>query len=169
MRNERLENFLAHSVELESEAQERYLELADTMAAHHNREVADFFRRMAVEASNHLREVAELAGGMTLPPLKPWEFTWPDEEPPETASYEALHYRMTLRQAIELALANERAAEKFYRSVADGSPDPETARVAGQFADEELQHAAALEEMLANLPANGSFERVEDDDPVMPE
>lgn len=169
MRNLKLEEFLAHSVELESEAQERYLELADTMAAHHNREVADFFRRMAMEASNHLREVSGLASGLTLPPLKPWEFSWPGEEPPETASYEALHYRMSLRQAIELALANERAAEAFYRSVANSSEDAETARVATGFADEELEHAAALEKLLASLPANGSFTRLEDDDPVMPE
>ena len=55
-----LDIFLAHSVELESEAQERYLELAESMATHNNGEVAAFFQRMAREASQHLAEVEAL-------------------------------------------------------------------------------------------------------------
>ena len=169
MANEELTRFLAHSVELESEAHERYLELAESMAAHHNLAVADFFRRMAHEAELHLAEVSELAAGMTLPQLKAWEFQWTGEEPPETASYEAVHYRMSLSEGISLALANERAAEQFYRRTAETGGDSETARIAAQFADEELSHAAALERMLATLPENGAHLREEDDDPHMPE
>ena len=169
MANEQLANFLAHSVELESEARERYLELADSMAAHFNGAVADFFRRMAHEAELHLSEVAELAAGMVLPTLKAWEFEWPNEEPPETSSYEAVHYRMSLHQAISLALANERAAEQYYRQAAQASSDPETIRIATEFADEELSHAAALVEKLQELPENGAHLREEDDDPHMPE
>lgn len=169
MANEQLANFLAHSVELESEARERYLELADSMAAHFNGAVADFFRRMAHEAELHLSEVAELAAGMVLPTLKAWEFEWPNEEPPETSSYEAVHYRMSLHQAISLALANERAAEQYYRQAADSSSDPETIRIATEFADEELSHASALVEKLQELPENGAHLREEDDDPHMPE
>lgn len=169
MANEQLANFLAHSVELESEARERYLELADSMAAHFNGAVADFFRRMAHEAELHLSEVSELAAGMVLPTLKAWEFEWPNEEPPETSSYEAVHYRMSLRQAISQALANERAAEQYYRQSADSSSDPETVRIATEFADEELSHAAALVEKLQNLAENGAHLREEDDDPHMPE
>ena len=122
-----LANFLAHSLELESEARERYGELAESMDAHHNRPVADFFRRMAAEAEHHLQEVAELAGHMTLPQLKAWEFDWPGAEPPETASYEALHYRMSLRQAMHLALANEHAPERYYREFANLTGDAGTA------------------------------------------
>ena len=169
MANEQLANFLAHSVELESEARERYLELADSMAAHFNGAVADFFRRMAHEAELHLSEVSELAAGMVLPTLKAWEFEWPDEEPPETSSYEAVHYRMSLLQAISLALANERAAEQYYRQAAQASSDPDTIRIATEFADEELSHAAALVEKLQELPENGAHLREEDDDPHMPE
>lgn len=169
MANDQLALFLAHSVELESEAGARYLELAESMAAHHNREVADFFSRMAREASLHLAEVAEIAAGMTLPQLKAWEFEWPDVEAPETGSYEDVHYRMSQREAIKLALANERAAEQFYRHTAETSSDSETARIAAEFADEELAHAAALERILAHLPEHGAHLRVEDDEPHMPE
>ncbi len=169
MANNELAVFLAHSIELESEAGERYGELADSMAAHHNEPVAQFFLNMALEASHHLAEVSTLAKDLTLPELKAWEFTWPEAEPPETASYEALHYRMSLRQAISLALENERAAQNYYRGVADNTDDEETARIASEFADEELSHAAQLEKRLQELPENGAHIHEEDDDPNMPE
>jgi rubrerythrin len=169
MANNELTDFLAHSIELESEAGERYVELADSMTAHHNEPVAQFFLDMALEASHHLAEVTMLAKDLTLPELKAWEFTWPEAEPPETASYEALHYRMSLRQAMSLALENERAAESYYRGVAGNTGDEETARIARQFADEELSHAAGLEKLLRELPENGAHIREEDDDPHMPE
>jgi rubrerythrin len=169
MTNTALADFLAHSLELESEARERYEELAQAMAQHHNDAVAQFFLRMAEEARHHLAEVTELAEGMTLPQLKAWEFNWPEAEPPETTSYEAMHYRMSLRQAMELALANEHAAESYYREVANNSADTETARIARQFADEEVSHAAELMTLLQELPQNGAHLLEEDDDPHMPE
>jgi len=169
MTNKELAKFLAHSVVLESEAMERYEELADAMAQHHNDQVAQFFLRMAREASHHLAEVSDLAKDMVLPELKAWEFNWPEAESPETASYEALHYRMSLRQAMTLALENERAAQSYYRQVANSSSDDETCRIATQFADEELSHAAELECMLQELPENGANLREEDDEPHMPE
>ncbi len=169
MANAHLMRFLAHSVELESEAHERYLELADVMTGHHNQPVADFFSRMATEADLHLAEVSKLAAGMALPQLKAWEFDWPEAEPPETASYEALHYRMSLRQAITLALGHERAAEQFYRKAAESSSDSETTRIASDFADEENSHAAELERMFAAALENGAHRREGDDAPHMPE
>lgn len=164
-----LAEFLAHSVELESEARERYLELAESMAAHHNEAVAEFFARMAEESRLHLEEVAEIAQAHKLPDLKPWEFEWPDEESPEATSYEAVHYRMSLRQAMLLALDNERAAEKFYGSFAKTSPDAETRQLAAQFSAEEASHAAQLVKKLGDLPADSGSELQEDDDPHMPE
>ena len=169
MSNTHLAEFLAHSVELESEARERYLELAESMQAHNNTEVAEFFSRMAEESRLHLEEVAEIAEGREIPDLKAWEFDWPDEEAPETASYEAVHYRMSLRQAMLLALDNERAAEKFYSSFATTSPDEETRRLAAQFSAEEASHGAQLVRLLGKLPPDTALHLEEDDDPAMPE
>lgn len=167
--NPELANFLAHSLELESEAQQRYAELAESMAGHRNQAVAEFFQRMATEAEHHQQEVIELAAGMMLPQLKAWEFEWPEAEAPETSSYEALHYRMSLLEAMQLALANERAAEQYYRGFSKGSDDALTVEAATRFADEEQGHAAELERMIAALPEQGAHQRVEDDEPHMPE
>ncbi|MEE4144004.1 MAG: ferritin family protein [Halieaceae bacterium] len=167
--NPELANFLAHSLELEAEAQQRYGELAASMASHRNQPVAEFFRRMATEAEHHQQEVVELAAGMVLPQLKAWEFDWPGAEAPETSSYETLHYRMSLREAMALALANERAAEQYYRSFASDSDDPATVAAATRFADEERGHAAALGRLIAALPEQAVYHREEDDEPHMPE
>lgn len=169
MANKELAEFLAHSLELESEARDRYEELADAMAQHHNDKVSQFFQRMALEARHHLEEVADLAKGITLPELKAWEFNWPEAESPETASYEAMHYRMSLRDAMTLALENERAAEGYYRAAANSSGCEKTVEIAGQFADEERSHAAELVRMLEELPADRANLREEDDEPHMPE
>lgn len=169
MSDSALLEFLAHSRELEREAGERYEELADVMAAHHNGAVAAFFARMTQEAAQHLAEVETLAAGRELPAIAPWEFRWPGAEPPETASYEAVHYRMTLHEAMQLALANERAAQAFYSRHADSSADPEVRRIAAQFAAEEAGHAARLETLLAAEPAPGPLAHEEDDPPHQPD
>lgn len=161
--------FLAYSTELEGEAGERYTELAEAMRTHHNAAVADFFDRMAGEAAHHLAEVAGIADGRALPSVAPWDFAWPDAEAPETLSYEVLHYRMTLREAIQLALGNERSAERFYRDYAERSDDGEVRRIAAFFAEEEQSHARHLEDMLQALPEESPHARIDDDPPLTPE
>lgn len=169
MSSDPLAVFYAYSIELEREARDRYAEFAEALAAHHNAEVAGFFARMVDEASTHLAEVSRLAGDLPLPSLHAWEFDWPDAESPETTSYEALHYRMTLRDAMQLALGNERAAEAFYRDYGERSNDPRVARIAREFADEEASHVAQLEALISAVPQGPRFAREEDDAPVMPE
>ena len=161
--------FLAYSRELERESGERYTELAASLAAHHNSEVASFFEDMAQQANEHLAEVLRLSSGRELPTLDPWDFQWPEAEPPESTSYEAMHYRMSLREAIDLALSNERAAEQFYREHGERSDDAEVQNIAAQFAAEEAEHARALEARLAELDDKREHTREDDDPPHMPE
>jgi rubrerythrin len=161
--------FLAHACELEQEAQDRYAELADNLATHNNEEAAAFFARMAEEASQHLAEVSLHAAGYELPDLAAWEYDWPGAEAPETASYEALHYRMSLREAMQLALAQERAAEIFYRRYAEGTGCDATRSVARDFADEEAAHVEQLELRLQALPAVSELGREDDDPPNQPD
>lgn len=169
MSSDPLALFYAYSVELEREARDRYAEFAESLATHHNAEVSAFFARMADEAAGHLAEVFEIVGDLPLPALHAWEFEWPDAEAPETAAYEVLHYRMSLRDAMQIALENERAAERFYRDYAARSADARVVRAAGEFADEEASHARQLEALISAAPPTGRFAREEDDAPVIPE
>jgi rubrerythrin len=161
--------FLAYSRELERESGERYSELAATMAMHHNRDVAEFFEEMARQAGEHLSEVLQISAGRDLPALEPWDFHWPADEPPESTSYEALHYRMSLHEAMTLALGNEKAAERFYRQYGEGSEDAQVQRLAAQFAEEEAGHARALERLVTTASDPRDHAREDDDPPHMPE
>ncbi len=159
-----MNRFLAHALELEEEAMTRYRELAEALRAHNSPAVAEFFDGMAEEAAKHLAEVKGSITGRELPALAAWEFDWPAEAP-ESASYEAVHYRMDMRQALELALANEREAGAFYSSVAAAASDADTIALATTYAEEEAEHARRLEEQLAKLPPTAPTQ-FEDDDPA---
>ncbi len=151
MSNEKLARFLAHSVELEREAKHCYQRLAAELRAAGNSEVADFFARMAGESELHLSEVADISRGMQLPDLGPDEFDWPDEVPPESSASGDATPNMSLREALLLALVNERAANKFYSAYAANCGDPETRSIAAQFAADEASHAQQLVVRLSRL------------------
>ncbi len=82
-----VEKFLAHAVTLEREAARRYEELAAAMGTEGNRELAQFFTRMAHYSRKHLAEAMARGGFRKLPPLAPHEYEWPDGIAPETADW----------------------------------------------------------------------------------
>ncbi len=166
--NAEKKRFLAHALELEADAMGRYEELADALSEHNNPEAAEFFADMALESAKHLKEVEEAIGGAELPVIAAWDFDWAGDAP-ESADYEALHYRMSAEAALRLALANERAAQRFYAEYATSCPDSETASMAQTFADEEAEHAQLLEARLATLAPAPDHQREDDDPPHMPE
>ena len=98
-----LAEFLAHAIELEVESAESYRELADNMQVHNNPEVADLFRRLAGYGDAHAAEVQELAAGLELPYISPWNFKWSCPEAPEAPCMQDAHYLMNKCQALELA------------------------------------------------------------------
>lgn len=147
--------FLAHALQLESEAVERYRELADAMETHNQPEVAKLFREMSGYAVLHRDEIHGIAASTPggLPKLNPWEYDWGGEsDSPEAADRDATHYLMTPGQALQAALDCERKANRYYAEVAVTTADPETARLAADFAEEEAGHAALLEKWLERHP-----------------
>ncbi|MBK6678346.1 MAG: ferritin family protein [Rhodocyclaceae bacterium] len=155
---------LAHALAMESEACERYGQLADQMENCNNAPVARLFRRLEDIERAHVREIEAICRDFTLPRLAPWEYAWRDNESPETIDIGSVSYQMSPRDAVALAIEHERRAADFYEGVADASPDAEVKRVARQFASEELEHVQWLREWLAEK--GSSAERgVDDPDP----
>ncbi len=72
---------------------------------------------------------------------------------------------MTPHQALKLALENEQNAKSFFESAANGATDEQVRSLALEFAEDERQHVAWMEEWLAKFP-----EQVADwdDDPDPP-
>lgn len=145
--------FLAHAVALEDDSATRFDELADALEVHHNGDVVELFRKMAHFSRLHLAEAKERAQGMDLPHYAPWEFQWPDAESPETVGGEDAHYMMTPHHALKAALASEKRGHSFYAALAhDGTVEAEVKRLAHEFAEEEAEHIALLEDWLTKYP-----------------
>jgi rubrerythrin len=148
-----VEKFLAHAVRLEREAARRYEELAAAMGTEGNRELNQFFARMAHFSRLHLAEASARAGFRDLPPLKPEEFEWPEGTSPETADWVGVDALMSPLAALELALDGERRGHAYYAAMAATSTDAELRGIAQQFADEEADHVRELEKLIAGCAA----------------
>ena len=123
---------------LESEAADRYAELADQMEVHNNHEVAEVFAKMAAIEGEHAKKVdLQPSEG---PKRAPWEYRWIGFEAPETTSNEDLHYLMTPHHALTMMLGAEERALKFYDNLAQTTPDGPVKNLAQEFAEEEREH-----------------------------
>jgi rubrerythrin len=142
--------FLAHAIALEHEAAERYLELADMMEAHRNDAVSALFRDMVRYSTMHHDSIVERAGSIALPALKSWEYRW--SQPPEAGGEEAFDYLLDPYNALRYARENEVRAMEYYTAVGLATSDPEVRRLASEFASEETEHVAALDDWLARTP-----------------
>lgn len=140
-----VEDFLAHSIRLEEEAALRFGQLADAMATAGNREVSRLFRRLSDYSRMHLGDARARAGFRQIPQLAAGDFQWPDIESPEAAAIWAADPFIGREQALEVALAAERAGLDYYRGVFEATRDPEVRVLAKEFAEEEAQHVAELE------------------------
>jgi rubrerythrin len=145
-----LPEFLAHAIALESEAAERYLELADMMEAHRNDEVSALFRDMVRFSQMHRDEIKGRVGTIKLPELRSWQYRW--RTPPEVGDEDAFDYMLQQYHALQYARGNEVRAMEYYRSVAMQATDDEVKRLATEFANEEAEHVAALDKWIARTP-----------------
>jgi rubrerythrin len=146
------EELLAYSLALETEAVERFNDLADQMEMHHNYEVADLFRKLAKIEGLHIDNVRRASKGKQLPALLAWEFEWDGGESPEGGSMEDAHYLMQPWHAIELAMQGEKRAVAFFRHVADTATDDEVVRMALELVEEEQEHVALLQRWQQRFP-----------------
>lgn len=143
-----LNEFLALAIAMEEEAAERYLELADMMEAHDNQKVSKLFRDMNRYSCLHRDSIKDRAAGIDLPALKSWQYRW--NMPSEVGGEEGFDYSLSAYDALVYARENEQRAMQFYQKVADGSKEDAIQKMASEFAEEEREHTAMLDELLAN-------------------
>jgi rubrerythrin len=146
------EELLAYSLALETEAVERFNDLADQMEVHHNFEVADLFRKLAVIEGIHIDNVNKASAGKELPAISAWEFEWQDGQSPEGGAMEDAHYLMEAWHAIELAMQGEKRAVAFFRHVADTATDEGVVKLALELVEEEEEHVELLQQWQERFP-----------------
>jgi len=150
-----LGELLAHALVVELEAVQSYTDLATQMSQCGNNEVAELFEKMSKLEAEHVAKIQEQIGDIELPELAPWEYRWPEMEPPENIDIAGVHYLMTPHHALTLALKNETSAMVFFEAVADNCTDQDVRLLATEFADDERQHVAWMEDWLAKCPEPG--------------
>lgn len=143
---------LVHALVVELEAVQSYKDLAVQMEQCGNQEVAEVFRRMSVLEAEHAETIREKSGDIELPELAPWEYRWSGVESPESIDVAGIHYLMTPYRALKLALENEQNAKAFFESAASGATDESVRSLALEFAADERQHVAWMEDWLAKYP-----------------
>lgn len=141
---ESVEEFLAHTIQLENEAALRFGQLADAMRTAGNNEVARLFRQLADYSLLHLGDARERSGYRKLPTLCEADYQWPDIESPEAAAIWAADPFIGIEQALQVALDAESAGLAFYDEVLQNTTDPEIKALAKEFVQEEAQHVAEL-------------------------
>jgi rubrerythrin len=139
---------------MEVEAAERYASFADAMDQHNNREVAELFRKLARIEQLHADQLLE-DGLSKRPPVLPSEgIRWDGgREGPETAAPEELHYRMQPYHALQIALACEKRANKFFADFASKTTDAKARKAAREMAAEEAEHVRLIADWLKRTPA----------------
>lgn len=148
-----VQEFMAYAWAMEVEAADRYAELADLMATHHNREVADLFAKLARIEGKHRDQIAAQMGWTQAPDSG--VFRWETPEGPETTDYGDLHYLMQPWHALKLAEHNERRAVEFFERFA-AAKVPATVRAAAlEMAAEEREHVQLIGEWLAKFAPPG--------------
>jgi len=143
-------DFLARAWTMEVEAAERYASFADAMDEHNNREVAELFRKLARIEQLHADQLLEESRTKRAPavPLR-WDG---GREGPETAAPEELHYRMQPYHALQIALACEKRANKFFAEFASKTTDAKVRKAAREMAAEEAEHVRLIEDWLKRTP-----------------
>ncbi len=146
-----LAQLLVHALVIELEAAQSYKELAKLMEQSGNTEVAKLFAMMSGIEARHAEIINEQVGDFRLPELTPWQYHWRGLGAPENIDRARLHYLMTPHQAMSLALENEKRAYEFFADVVDDSTDERARELAAEFAGDERQHVAWVEEWLAKV------------------
>jgi rubrerythrin len=144
--------FMVVALVMESEAAQRYAEFADAMEMHNNRDVAALFRKMAVIESKHATQIMEEMGWEKTPPLPVGVPTWDGFEAPETAPVDDVHYLMQPYHALEVALANEQRAERFYARLARVAGNESVRKAARELQAEEREHVELVRAWMEKVP-----------------
>jgi rubrerythrin len=147
-----LSELMALALQMETDAAQRYAEFADAMEMHNNAEVAALFRRMADIEARHAQQIMAEMGWREAPALPRGKPGWDGFEAPESAPADEVHYLMRPYQALQLALASERRAERFFARLARVATVDSVRKAARAMQAEEREHVALVTAWMQKVP-----------------
>lgn len=145
-----LPELIAYTHAMETEAAERYLELADQLEVHNNPEVADMFRRLS-GLSDDIKALCLARGeGLGLPRIAPWDYRFECIELLAAGSVDDVHYLMTPHHVVSLALKCKQRMVEFFRHISDARDDQAMRGTALTLMQAQSEQVALLERWLAD-------------------
>jgi rubrerythrin len=147
-----LADLFAIAYGIEADAVERYELLAGQMETHNNPELVAVFRDLCRAEAIHRDEIRRLAGDIDVVAHAQRVAKWGRGDSPEEADLAAAHYLMTPWHALQLALAGEKRALDFFRSVVETAKDPDIKKMAEEFVEEEAEHVNLVHRLLRKFP-----------------
>jgi erythrin-vacuolar iron transport family protein len=141
---------------IEEEAKERYEEFVDQLQLHHTPEAASFFRFMAANETKHGEELSMRRQLLfsDAPTQVSRAMLWDVEAP----DYDQTRAFMTVRQAMEVAMACEVKAHDFFVSALEYIQDPDVRALFEELRDEEVHHQELVQKELAKLPPDSGMD-----------
>lgn len=136
-----LELFYAHALAIEREAIERYEEFRTYFRDRGEDVLAGLCENIVREEHEHQRKLLRASRGLNLPVIDEARYHWLDDGSPEAPSHELFYRVTTPRQLLEIALAGELGARRFFRWVTRTSRDPAVRAAARSLSHEEAEHA----------------------------
>jgi rubrerythrin len=160
-----VEDLYAVAYQIEVDAAERYAMLTGQMEVHNNAELAELFRDLARAEWLHASVIAKHAGSEAIAADAQRIGRWARGESPEAADLQAVHYLMTPREALLMALAGEERAVAFFKRVVDTAASPALKELALDLLEEEVAHVNLCHRLLQRHPARAGAAPVDDMDP----
>jgi rubrerythrin len=141
---------------IEEEARDRYLELAENLEVHNTGDAARFFRFMVGCEAKHGEELTEKRRELfgDEPKSVDRSMLWDVEAP----GYETTRTFMTLREALEVAMAAETKAFEFFDGALPEVTDSEVRELFTELRQEEVEHMEMVRGQMENLPAEDRFD-----------
>ncbi len=144
-----LEAFMAQALQMELDAAQRYNEFADMMEVHNNPEVVEWFRKMATIEGKHAAQIMAQMGWSAVPANAPLLAGF---EAVEGAAVDELHYLMQPWHVLQLALAGEERAERFFAQMARETKVEAIRMAATTLQQEERDHVELVKAWMQKVP-----------------
>ena len=147
---------------IELEAHKRYKEFVQQFGTRSTDDTGAVFESMAVNEKKHCDEIAErrlALFGEQPPKVKPDDLF--DVEAPEVG---ATRWNMSPLKAYYVALAAEKKAYDFYDQALRHVTQPEVRKLFEELREEEAEHVAMVEKIIARLPPSAAEDLEDEDD-----
>lgn len=146
-----LDEFMAQALVMELDAAQRYNEFADMMETHNSPDVAEWFRKMAVIEGKHASQIMAEMGWKQIP-THITTSAFEGFEAAETAPIDDVHYLMQPWHVLQLALASEERAERFFAHLANIATVESVRKAALELQAEEREHVELVKAWMLKVP-----------------